>query len=433
MSETVLPPGTRIDGYELLEGLRSSVTAEVHVAKDETGREVILKLAHAEAQFDVEHPDYNRRSRLVRRSLEEGAVELIPDPEEVLLQEASTTRSLEPNGSGPKLIEVREWQNRSYLVREYIEGTFWDLMLLEGTLQVRHIIDLIEHLVCLGDEFGTFHGDLKPCHLLYDAQSRLRWISPTAGSFRPAQNGQLDFEEVLVTPAYNPKLHPRDHSAVGMMLIQTLCRLVYLEPGPLPVALGNGPLKFHALGRTLPDAWPLITHLPLPSHYDIDCPEELERVALGLAGFEFENGCLENSAKPIRYEEALEQLRPFADYEPTRTQPRLTLHPTGLRMGEDDGGRPVPLELIHEIQLDGRSYWLAERIAPPGFLILEASADGLESVENPDVLDRISAYLSVLMASLENPELRIAPAGAAETARIEDLFALLPDWVPPKP
>ncbi|MEO1174274.1 MAG: hypothetical protein AAFX94_19815, partial [Myxococcota bacterium] len=173
------------------------------------------------------------------------------------------------------------------------------------------------------------------------------------------------------------------------------------------------------------EVWEMVTNLPLPSHYDSTCPPELERIALYLLGLEWKDGVLNWHSESLpRCGEAARMLQPFEDYKPARPVPRLTLHPTGLQVGEDSDGQSVAIEFLHEIRVDGRTYWLGERIAPNQLIILEATVDGFSQVTNSAAIDRVSAYVAALVMELEGVDTALQP-GEVEAA--EEVVDILPD------
>src|SRR5271166_668378 len=147
-----LPPGTKLDSYEVLGLLGAGGMGEVYRARDSAlRREVAIKVLPS---FVSRDPDRLRRFE----------------------QEAQAAAAL----SHPNILAVHRFgvsEGVPYLVSELLEGSTLRQVLQRGPLPVRKTIDYavqIAHGLAAAHEQGIVHRDLKPENLFVTKDGRIK-------------------------------------------------------------------------------------------------------------------------------------------------------------------------------------------------------------------------------------------------------------------
>jgi serine/threonine protein kinase len=141
-----------ISRYKILSKLGEGGMGEVYLAEDtELGRKVALKLLPLHYTSD---PEFKTRFK----------------------REAKAAAAL----NHPNIItiyEVGEYENRSYIAMEYIEGQSLKDLIAQKTLTINQVIDMVIQ-ICEGlhkaHEAGITHRDIKPANILVGNEGRVK-------------------------------------------------------------------------------------------------------------------------------------------------------------------------------------------------------------------------------------------------------------------
>lgn len=132
------------------------------------------------------------------------------------------------------IYEVGEFNNRPYLVMQYVDGGSLANLIAQRELSIEEVLD-IGLQICAGlakaHQKGVLHRDLKPANILIDLEGRIKIVDFGLAKLRDASS-ITSTGEVMGTPAYmspeqvrGQKLDPRsDIFSLGVILYQLITR-----------------------------------------------------------------------------------------------------------------------------------------------------------------------------------------------------------------
>ena len=224
-----LQPGEQLDHYSIESELARSGMATIYRGTDmRTGRQVVIKVPHMEAECDVAFFERFRREEEIGQKLEH-----------------------------PGVVKVfrNEGRSRVYMVMEWVEGKPLRMFLNEQrklspdravsiTLQ---ICDALEYI----HSYGVIHRDLKPENIIIDANDKVKLIDfGIAGSAGSRRLTFGKFSNTMGTPDYispeqveGKRGNARsDLFALGVMLYEMLTGRTPFQ-GSNPLAIMNARLR----------------------------------------------------------------------------------------------------------------------------------------------------------------------------------------------
>ncbi|MEW5924545.1 MAG: protein kinase [Candidatus Zixiibacteriota bacterium] len=153
-SYLILPKGTRIGHYQVIEEIGSGGMGEVYLAEDtELGRRVALKFLRSDICRDEGCRARFRREAQVAAKLNHPNIVTI--------------------------YEVSEYQGRPFLVMEMVEGRDCHEVIKCGELDLESIVDFAIQ-ICEGlneaHNSGIIHRDIKPSNVILDSKGRCRLL-----------------------------------------------------------------------------------------------------------------------------------------------------------------------------------------------------------------------------------------------------------------
>ncbi|UCC41110.1 MAG: protein kinase, partial [Candidatus Aminicenantes bacterium] len=148
----MISSGDKVKHYEILDQIGKGGMGEVYLAQDTSlDRKVAIKFLPEEMQKDA-----SARARLVR--------------------EAKAAASLD-HPVICKVFETGEFEGKSYIVMEYIEGQDLKEKLEEGTLSIREALQMaleIAEALEEAHEKGIVHRDLKPANIMITPRGHVK-------------------------------------------------------------------------------------------------------------------------------------------------------------------------------------------------------------------------------------------------------------------
>ncbi|UCD94418.1 MAG: protein kinase [Candidatus Zixiibacteriota bacterium] len=245
------PKGTRIGHYEIIEKIGAGGMGEVYLAEDtELDREVALKFL---APYLCQ--DRECRARFKR---EAQAAARLNHPSIVTIY------------------EVSDYQDRPFIVMEYVEGQTLKELILKSDIIPENIVDSTIQ-VCEGlqvaHEAGIVHRDIKPANILVDKSRRPRIVdfglAAVMGSEHITKTGSTMGTVGYMSPEHiaDRKVdHRSDLFSMGVILYE-------LFAGQTPFKKGSEAATMNSILNETPDA---------PSRYNPDISAELDRAILRL-------------------------------------------------------------------------------------------------------------------------------------------------------
>ncbi len=205
---------------------------------------------------------------------------------DVVRTELETLKKIE-NSAMPTVMQDGLHSGLAWYLMPFFEGSSWRPgIYADGSVNLDDFRRLLETLVQL-DRSGQLkrHGDIKPDNLIKGPQSELRMIDPSSGFTQLNPIGQPS--RLLLSSWYNPAFEMSDLPALGILLVEVLCRQhlwLAAEPQPnLPIlgeSLQNRLRAMKATGRAA--YFERVRHLRSPA--ELGCPEEFETPALKCLG-----------------------------------------------------------------------------------------------------------------------------------------------------
>ena len=151
MTSTELQPGASLDQFRVVAAIGHGAYSDVYLARDPTGRQVVLKCPHEAIMGDVSTFDRFRRELEIARHLDHPGIQ--------------------------RPIEFTEDRSRPYMVMEYVEGEPLRAVLTrEKRLPVERAVDYgcqLAAAMAHAHERGVVHRDLKPENVLVTPDGRL--------------------------------------------------------------------------------------------------------------------------------------------------------------------------------------------------------------------------------------------------------------------
>ena len=210
--------GTLISHYEIIEKIGEGGMGEVYLAKDTNlNRKVALKLLAAHITED--------KTRVARFRQEAFATSALNHPNIVTIY------------------EIGKWENRDYIVTEFVEGSTLRAYLKKKNPTIGEALDIaiqIASALTAAHDAGIVHRDIKPENVMLRADGLVKVLDFGIAKYRPTENGQkalveTEVGEIIGTAAYMSPEQARGQSVDAQTDIWSLGVILYeMLAGRLP-------------------------------------------------------------------------------------------------------------------------------------------------------------------------------------------------------